>query len=83
MLQNCPHHVPQWLMPILGAHDREIICHPQARFLQVDQDDNRLPRHQQWIESPVGSMWVDARQKKIIGYGPAVQPLPHMARALN
>lgn len=65
-------YVPPWLDAILSASDREIVEHPKAVFLHEDRDGNRLPNHQQWIESPAGSMWIDSQRKVIIGYGPAV-----------
>lgn len=65
-------YVPPWLDAILSASDREITEHRQAVFLMEDWDGNRLPKHQQFIESPAGSMWIDSQRKAIIGYGPAV-----------
>jgi hypothetical protein len=43
--------VPAWLEAQLGQREREIIYHPQARFLQEDQEGSRHPNHQQWIGS--------------------------------
>ena len=59
-------HVQKWLEPLLGVRELEITYHSQARFLQEDQDGNRYPRHQQWIESPVGTILIDSRLKAII-----------------
>lgn len=61
-----PAHVPPWLEALMGAREREIVYHPQARFLQEDQEGNRYPAHQQWIESPVGTMLIDGRQRRIL-----------------
>lgn len=58
--------VPPWLEALLGQHERGIIYHPQARFLQEDQEGNRYPAHQQWIESPVGTMLIDSHEQRII-----------------
>lgn len=58
--------VPQWLDAMLGQREREIVYHPQARFLQEDQEGNRYPGHQQWIESPVGTMLIDSRLQRIL-----------------
>jgi len=60
-------YVPAWLESIIGVREREILQHPEGRIYQVDNDGNRLPTHQQWIESPVGTMWIDSKMKKIIG----------------
>lgn len=65
-------YVPQWLEAIMSDSDRAIIEHPKALFLAEDPEGNRLPNHQQWIESPAGSMWIDSQKKAILGYGPAV-----------
>jgi hypothetical protein len=55
-----------WLDALLGQREREIIRHPQARFLQEDQEGHRYPAHQQWIESPVGTMLIDTRLRRIL-----------------
>jgi len=60
-------YVPPWLKKLLGAREREIIYHPHAQFLQEDQEGNRYPSHQQWIEAPVGTMLIDAKQRRILG----------------
>ncbi len=60
-------YVPQWLEALMGQREREIIRHPQARFLQEDQEGNRYPNHQKWIESPVGTMLICGRSQKILG----------------
>lgn len=70
-------HIPEWLEPLLSQNDRDIMTHPMAVFLQEDPDGNRLPGHQQLIESPVGSMYIDSIQKAITGYGP---PVPRPVR---
>lgn len=70
MSQN---YVPPWLNAIMSPADRAIVQHRLARFLTQDNEGNRLPAHQQWIESPVGSMWIDAKEKAILGYGPGSQ----------
>lgn len=72
MPQN--NYVPPWLDKIMSESDREIAQHRRAQFLKVDPDGTRLPAHQQYIESPVGSMVIDSRQKAIIGYGPPSAP---------
>jgi hypothetical protein len=59
-------NVPAWLQALLGQREREIIYHPQARLLQEDQEGNRHPNHQQWIESPVGTMLIDSRLRRIL-----------------
>ena len=59
-------HVPPWLQAQLGAREREIVYHPQARFLQEDQEGNRYPNHQQWIESPVGTLLIDSKAQRIL-----------------
>lgn len=58
--------VPAWLEALLGVRERDIIYHAQARFLQEDQEGNRYPNHQQWIESPVGTMLTDSRLRRIL-----------------
>jgi hypothetical protein len=58
--------VPAWLEAQLGHREREIIYHPQARFLKEDQEGNRCPSHQQWIESPVGTMLVDGHLRRVL-----------------
>lgn len=60
-------YVPPWLTRISGDREKAILDHPQAKIFEVDNDGNRLPAHQRWIESPVGSMWIDSKMKKIIG----------------
>lgn len=63
-------YIPPWLNAILSPQDRAIVAHPQSKALNEDQEGNRLPMHQQWIESPIGSIWIDAKAKAILGYGP-------------
>jgi hypothetical protein len=58
--------VPAWLEALLGAREREILRHPQCVFLHEDQEGNRYPNHQQWIESPVGTMLIDSRRRCIL-----------------
>lgn len=70
-------HIPSWLDAILAESDRKIIMHPNVKVLAVDNEGNRLPTHQQWIESPAGSMWIDAKKKVIVGYGPPSATFPH------
>lgn len=60
-------YVPDWLQELLGAREREILYHPQVRLLHEDQEGNRYPAHQQWIESPVGTMLIDAKRQCILG----------------
>ena len=59
-------YVWPWLEALLGQREREIVYHPQARFLQEDQEGNRYPAHQQWIESPAGTMLIDSRLQRIL-----------------
>ena len=61
------HHVPAWLIPLLGEREKAILCHRDTKFLHEDLDGNRYPNHQQWIESPVGNMLIDAKKRQIIG----------------
>lgn len=59
-------YTPPWLDGQMGQREREIIFHPQARFLQEDQEGNRYPAHQQWVESPVGTLLIDSRLQRIL-----------------
>jgi hypothetical protein len=59
-------YVPPWLAAQLGQREREIVYHPQARFLQEDQEGNRYPAHQQWVESPVGTLLIDSHLRRIL-----------------
>lgn len=59
--------VPAWLIPLMGEREKAIINHRRAKFLREDLDGNRYPDHQQWIESPVGTMLIDSKKKAIIG----------------
>lgn len=61
-----PVAVPEWLDNVMGQRERTILHHPAARFLQEDREGNRLPDHQQWIESPAGTLWIDSVEKKIL-----------------
>ncbi len=58
--------VPPWLESLLGVRERSIIYHPQARTLHEDQEGNRYPSHQQWIESPLGTMLIDSQRRAIL-----------------
>ena len=66
-LEGIKHSLPDWLVPLLGHRELEILRHPSCRFLKEDQDGNRLPDHQQWIEADVGTFWIDSQRKQIIG----------------
>lgn len=59
-------YVPDWLDNLMGHRERTILHHPAAQFLQVDGDGTRLPAHQQWIESPAGTMLIDSHARKIL-----------------
>ena len=61
-------YIPTWLVALLGVRELRILAAPDVQFLQVDNEGNRLPSHQQWIESNLeGRFWVDAQVKQIIG----------------
>ena len=60
--------IPDWLHDKLGEREWAIVCNPTVRVLQVDQDGNRLPPHQQLLETEDGSsFWIDSNIKQIIG----------------
>lgn len=59
-------YVWPWLEALLGEREREIVYHPQAQCLQEDQEGNRYPPHQQWIESPAGTMLIDSQLRRIL-----------------
>lgn len=59
-------YVPPWLWELAGQREREILEHPHARTFHEDQEGNRYPAHQQWIESPAGTMLIDSRARKIL-----------------
>lgn len=61
-------HIPAWLEPLLGERERRIISDPKANFWQVDDDGERLPPHQQIINSKEhGQFTIDAQKRQIIG----------------
>lgn len=59
-------YIPPWLASLAGHRELEILQHPHARTFQEDQEGNRYPAHQQWIESPVGTLLICSRERKIL-----------------
>lgn len=61
-------YVPAWLLPLISDREKRILADKQCRFLQEDDDGERLAGHQQIIESPtLGRFIIDGQQRKIIG----------------
>ncbi|WP_404667029.1 hypothetical protein [Roseateles asaccharophilus] len=59
-------YIPEWLRSLAGPREMQILQHPHACTFQEDQEGNRYPPHQQWIESPVGTMLICSRERKIL-----------------
>ena len=61
--------LPLWLLSLLGERELAITVASDACCVHVDVDGERLPPHQQRIESESlgASFWFDSQRRAIIG----------------
>lgn len=60
--------IPAWLRPLMGERETRIASDPRVKVWQVDDDDTRLPAHQQVIHSEEhGQFTICSKRREIIG----------------
>ncbi len=60
-------YIPEWLKPLLGNRERDIITAADATTSNSDCDGEWLPKHQQRIISKAnGEFTIDSKRRMII-----------------